>query len=87
MRHLAIGAVALMLAASLPGSVYVQSRPLPSGAFASHVEFVSFTNLNGHIPFKMSIHQANGRWYMYAGAQDAMDCRAIACCFSRRATW
>ena len=64
------GAVALMMAAFLPASVYPQSRPLPNGAFAKNVEFISFTDVNGHIPFKMSIQQVNGRWYMYAAAQD-----------------
>jgi hypothetical protein len=68
-RHIKIASVAAILAA-VPALLHSQSRPLPSGAFASNVEFVSFTNLNGHVPFKMSIHQANGRWYMYAGAQD-----------------
>jgi hypothetical protein len=46
-----------------------QTRPLPRGAFAQNVEYVGFTNLNGHLPFKIDIQQVNGRWYMYAGAQ------------------
>jgi len=66
-----LGAVALMLAIS--SSVSAQTakpRPLPQGAYAKNVEFVSFTDVGGHIPFKMSIQQANGHWYMYAGAQN-----------------
>jgi hypothetical protein len=47
-----------------------KSRPLPKGAYAKNVEFVSFTDVNGHIPFKMSIQVVNGKWYMYAGAQN-----------------
>jgi hypothetical protein len=70
MGYVKIEAIALLLAAFLPAAAYSQSRQLPPGAFAENVEFISFTDLNGHIPFKMSIHQANGRWYMYAGAQD-----------------
>ncbi len=46
-----------------------QTRPLPRGAFAQNVDYVGFTNLNGHLPFKIDIQQINGRWYMYAGAQ------------------
>ncbi|MBI4888191.1 MAG: hypothetical protein HY824_13945 [Acidobacteria bacterium] len=70
MRNLMIGAVATLLAAVPPAPVHAQSRPLPAGAFAGNVEVVSFTDVSGHIPFKMSIHQAGGRWYMYAAAQD-----------------
>ena len=66
MGYVKIEAIALLLAAFLPAAAYSQSRQLPPGAFAENVEFISFTDLNGHIPFKMSIHQANGRWYMYA---------------------
>ena len=61
--------VALTLAIFPPASAYPQAKPLPPGAYAKNVEFISFTDLNGRIPFKMSIHQANGRWYMYAGAE------------------
>src|SRR4051794_38592785 len=46
-----------------------QVRALPKGSFAQNVEYVGFTNLNGHLPFKIDIQQINGRWYMYAGAQ------------------
>ena len=66
---LGIWGIVLMALSSLPVSAQ-SARPLPSGAFAKDVEFVSFTDVGGHIPFKMSIHQANGRWYMYVGAQN-----------------
>ena len=45
------------------------AKPLPQGSYAQNVEYVGFTNLNGHLPFKIDIQQVNGRWYMYAGAQ------------------
>ena len=64
------GAVALMAAVFLPCSVYPQARPLPPGAYAKNVEFVSFTNLGSRNPFKISIHQANGRWYLYAAGDN-----------------
>lgn len=63
------GAVALMMAAFLPASVYPQARPLPPGAYARNVEFINFTDVGGHIPFKMVVQEVNGRWYMYAGNQ------------------
>ena len=69
MRQMKVGAGALVLLL-VPALALSQSRPLPSGAFADNVEFVGFTDLNGHIPFKMSIHEVDGRWYMYAGGQD-----------------
>ncbi len=53
-----------------PGASAQASKPLPKGAYAKNVEFVSFTDNGGHIPFKMSIQQANGKWYMYTGAQN-----------------
>ena len=66
-----LGAVALTLATfPLASAQSVKPRPLPKGAYAKNVEFVSFTDVDGHIPFKMSIQQANGHWYMYAGAQN-----------------
>ena len=46
------------------------SRPLPPGAYAKNVEYVGFTTMDGHIPFKMSIQQVGAKWYMYAGAQN-----------------
>jgi hypothetical protein len=70
MKNLVLGAIVAVGVTFVAVVVTGQSRPLPAGAFASNVEFVAFTDVGGHIPFKMSIHQANGRWYMYAGAQD-----------------
>jgi len=46
-----------------------QPKPIPKGAYAHNFEYVGFTDLNGHLPFKIDIQQINGRWYMYAGAQ------------------
>src|SRR5690349_2167540 len=46
------------------------ARPIPRGAFAQNVEYVGFTDLDGHLPFKIDIQQVNGRWYMYAGSQN-----------------
>ena len=77
MRYLKLGAAtaAVLLLAALvrmwmPTPARTQSNELPTGAFAENVEFVGFTTLNNHISFKMALHEANGRWYMYAGAQD-----------------
>jgi hypothetical protein len=64
------GTVALVFAVFGTSAVHAQSKPLPKGAFAKNVEFISFTDVNGHIPFKMSVLAVNGRWYMYAGAQN-----------------
>jgi hypothetical protein len=56
--------------ATAPTASAQDAKPLPKGAYAKNVEFVSFTDNGGHIPFKMSIQQANGKWYMYVGAQN-----------------
>src|SRR4026209_196430 len=62
--------IALAVAAiAIHAQTRQQPRPLPQGSYAQNVEYVGFTNLNGHLPFKIDIQQVNGRWYMYAGAQ------------------
>ncbi len=43
-------------------------KPLPKGAFGKNVEVIGYTDVGGHIPFKMSIQQVNGRWYMYSAS-------------------
>src|SRR6185369_17756456 len=66
-----LGVLVLVVAVCASGSAQnPKSRPLPKGAYAKNVEFVSFTDVNGRIPFKMSIQVVNGKWYMYAGAQN-----------------
>ena len=64
------GALALMIAVTLPPSVYPQARPLPPGAYAKNVEFIGFADMGDRTPFKISIQQANGRWYLYTGAPE-----------------
>jgi hypothetical protein len=72
MRHAKIGfwtAVALLVAASVPASAQrARPRPLPPGAFGKNVEVIGYSNENGHVPFKLSIQQANGRWYLYTAS-------------------
>src|SRR5262249_28090219 len=72
-RHIKLAfwaAVAAIVVVWLPASVHPQSKPLPKGAYAKNVEFVSFTENGGRIPFKMSLHQAGARWFLYAGSQN-----------------
>jgi hypothetical protein len=38
-----------------------------TGAFANNVEAIGYCDLDGRPAFKMSIREANGRWYLYAG--------------------
>ena len=56
-------------AIAIQGQTRPPAKPLPQGSYAQNVEYVGFTNLNGHLPFKIDIQQVNDRWYMYAGAQ------------------
>ena len=57
-------ALALLVAIALP----VAADPLPSGWQASNMELVGFSGLGGHsAAFKLSIKQANGRWYLFTG--------------------
>src|SRR5262245_52524627 len=75
MRRARIGtSLVLALAATAAVIIHGQTRPpakpLPRGAFAQNVEYIGFTDLNKHLPFKIDIQQIGGRWYMYAGAQN-----------------
>lgn len=62
--------LAISYCASSTPAQQAATRPLPPGAYAKNVEYVSFTSVDGHIPFKMSIQQVGAKWYMYAGAQN-----------------
>ncbi len=63
------GAVALTLATFLPASAQrTKPNPLPKGSFGKNVELIGYTDVNGHIPFKMSIQQVHGRWYLYSAS-------------------
>jgi hypothetical protein len=57
---------ALMLASTL----FAQSRTpgaIPPGAVTSNMEVVGYSDADGRPPFKLSIQEANGRWYLYMG--------------------
>src|SRR5262249_9519780 len=44
----------------------VVADPIPTGWTASNMTAVGYTGLDEHVsPFKLSIKQANGRWYLY----------------------
>src|SRR5256885_1083445 len=45
----------------------VASAQIPPGSVASNVRVVGYSEVDGRPPFKLSIRQANGRWYLYAG--------------------
>src|SRR5215831_13291837 len=63
MKSSLIAAVAVAAAfAATPGV----ADPIPSGWTASSMTAVGYTGLDEHAsPFKLSIKQANGRWYLY----------------------
>src|SRR5438067_872105 len=45
----------------------IASAQIPAGSIASNVRVVGYSDVDGRPPFKLSIRQANGRWYLYAG--------------------
>src|SRR3989442_7794395 len=67
MRALAIVVVLVVagLSASVPGAQ--MSSPIPPGAVASNVRAVAYSEVDGRPPFKLSIQERNGRWYLYMG--------------------
>ena len=60
-------AVSLCLCGLTVAAIAIQAqtrppaKPLPQGSYAQNFEYVGFTNLNGHLPFKIDIQQVNGR--------------------------
>ncbi len=55
------GAIALTLVTFLPASAQrTKANPLPKGSFGKNVEFIGYTDVNGHIPFK--IVDPGGQW-------------------------
>lgn len=69
MRHAktVLWASLALLVAALP-ILAQHAPPLPPGAYAKNVEVVGFTRENGHVPFKLSLQQANGHWYLYTAS-------------------
>src|SRR2546428_13770276 len=67
MRALAI--VVVLVVAGLSASVACaqMSSSIPPGAAASNVRVVGYSEVDGRPPFKLSILERNGRWYLYAG--------------------
>jgi hypothetical protein len=45
----------------------VNTQQLPSGAVASNVRALAYSDLDGRPAFKMSIREHKGRWYLYTG--------------------
>src|SRR3981081_2311533 len=43
------------------------SAQIPPGSIASNVRVVGYSDVDGRPPFKLSIRQANGGWYLCAG--------------------
>src|SRR2546428_13861258 len=67
MRALAI--VVVLVVAGLSASVACaqMSSSIPPGAVASSVRVVGYSEVYGRPPFKLSILERNGRWYLYSG--------------------
>ena len=67
MRALAI--VVVLVVAGLAASVAraQMSSSIPPGAVASNVRVIGYSEVDGRPPFKLSILERNGRWYLYAG--------------------
>ena len=55
-------AAVLVMTAVNQGQSRPPVRPLPKGAFAQNVEYIGFTDVNGHFPFKIDIQQVGPRW-------------------------
>src|SRR2546428_13792012 len=64
MRNMSLALAAFVFAILLvPGA----SAQIPPGSIASNVRVVGYSDVDGRPPFKLSIRQASGRWYLYAG--------------------
>src|SRR6267154_1946894 len=56
--------LALALLLALPAPALAQ---IPPGAATSNVRVVGYGEVDGRPPFKLSVQERNGRWYLYAG--------------------
>ena len=56
-----------MFVIAATAAVDASADPIPAGAVGQNVEAVGYSNLADHPGFKMSILEANGRWYLYVG--------------------
>ena len=55
-RFILLSTIALTLSAFMPALAQrAKPKPLPKGSFGKDVEVIGYTNVDGHIPFKMSI--------------------------------
>ena len=63
-NHPFLMALACFIASLFVTGVFAQ---IPPGALASNVRVVGYSEVDGRPPFKLSIQQRNGRWYLYAG--------------------
>ena len=59
----------LALACLVGGTLFpsVAFPQIPPGAVTSNVRVVGYSEVDGRPPFKLSIQERNGRWYLYAG--------------------
>src|SRR5260221_6241258 len=55
-------ALALLLALAAPAPAQI-----PPGAATRNVRVVGYGEVDGRPPFKLSVQERNGRWYLYAG--------------------
>src|SRR5438874_9450951 len=62
--HSCLFALACFVASLFVTGAFAQ---IPPGAVASNVRVVGYSDVDGRPPFKLSIQQRNGRWYLYAG--------------------
>src|SRR5947208_9913231 len=62
--HSCLFALACFVASLFVTGAFAQ---IPPGAVASNVRVVGYSDVDGRPPFKLSILERNGRWYLYAG--------------------
>jgi hypothetical protein len=64
----ALLAFACLVGSLFVSSVFAQTGPeIPSGAMTNNVRVVGYSDVDGRPPFKLSIQERNGHWYLYAG--------------------
>src|SRR3989442_1857291 len=60
-------ALLIIRVAVLPPAFAPAQPVMPPGAVASNVPAVAYSEVDGRPPFKLSIQERNGRWYLYIG--------------------
>jgi hypothetical protein len=66
-HHTVAAALLTIGVAVLPPALAPAQPAVPPGALANNVRAVAYSEVDGRPPFKLSVQERDGRWYLYMG--------------------